>query len=92
MEHKYNAEQEESTLPTQYTPWKEVFEQKAAEQFPSKCPWDHAIELREYFKPKKGKIYPLSPLQQNTLDEWIKEQLAKGCQEVMTLSRLLVSQ
>ena len=37
-----------------------------------------AIELKEDFKPKKGKIYPLNPLQQNTLDEWIKEQLAKG--------------
>ena len=31
MEHKYNTEQEESILPTQYLPWKEVFEQKAAE-------------------------------------------------------------
>jgi hypothetical protein len=59
-------------------PWKEVFEQKAAEWFPSKRPWDHAIELKEDFKPKKGKIYLLSALQQNTLDEWIKEQLAKG--------------
>ena len=78
MEHKYNAEQEESILPTQYLPWKEVFEQKAAEQFPSKCPWDHAIELKDDFKPKKGKIYLLNPLQQNTLDEWIKEQLTKG--------------
>ena len=55
-----------------------LFEQKAAERFPSKRPWDHAIELKEDFKPKKGKIYPLNPLQQNTLDEWIKEQLAKG--------------
>jgi hypothetical protein len=45
MEHKYNAKQEESILPTQYLPWKEVFEQKAAEQFPGKHPWDHAIEL-----------------------------------------------
>jgi hypothetical protein len=78
MEHKYNAKQEESILPTQYLPWKEVFEQKAAERFPGKRPWDHAIELRDDFKPKKGKIYPLNPLQQNTLDEWIKEQLAKG--------------
>ena len=78
MEHKYNAEQEESILPTQYLPWKEVFEQKAAERFPSKHPWDHAIELKEDSKPKKGKIYPLNPLQQNTLDEWIKEQLTKG--------------
>ena len=78
MEHKYNAQQEESTLPTQYLPWKEVFKQQASERFPGKCPWDHAIELKEDFKPKKGKIYPLSPLQQNTLDEWIKEQLNKG--------------
>jgi hypothetical protein len=67
MEHKYNAKQEESILPTQYLPWKEVFEQKAAERFPGKRPWDHAIELRDNFKPKKGKIYPLNPLQQNTL-------------------------
>jgi hypothetical protein len=78
MEHKYNAKQEESILPTQYLPWKEVFEQKPAERFPGKHPWDHAIELRDDFKPKKGKIYLLNPLQQNTLDEWIKEQLAKG--------------
>jgi hypothetical protein len=78
MEHKYNAKQEESMLPTRYLPWKEVFEQKAAERFPGKRPWDHVIELRDDFKPKKGKIYPLNPLQQNTLDEWIKEQLAKG--------------
>ena len=63
MEHKYNAQQEESALPTQYLPWKEVFEQQASEQFPGKHPW--AIELKEDFKPKKGKIYPLSPLQQN---------------------------
>ena len=78
MEHKYNAQQEESALPTQYLPWKEVFEQQASERFPGKHPWEHAIELKEDFKPKKGKIYPLSPLQQNTLDEWIKEQLNKG--------------
>ena len=31
MEHKYNAQQEESILPTQYLPWEEVFEQKASE-------------------------------------------------------------
>ena len=31
MEHKSNAEQEESILPTQYLLWKEVFEQKAVE-------------------------------------------------------------
>ena len=35
-------------------------------------------ELKDDFKPKKGKIYPFNPLQENMLDEWIKEQLAKG--------------
>ena len=52
MEHKYNAQQEESALPTQYLPWKEVFEQQASERFPGKCPWDHATELKEDFKPR----------------------------------------
>ena len=33
MEHKYNAEQEESILPTQYLPWKEVFDQKQQNDF-----------------------------------------------------------
>jgi hypothetical protein len=33
MEHKYNAKQEESILPTQYLPWKEVFEQKQQNDF-----------------------------------------------------------
>ena len=78
MEHKYHVEQEESILPTQYLPWKEVFKQKASERFLGKRPWDHTIELRDNFKPKKGKIYLLSPLQKNMLDKWIKEQLTKG--------------
>jgi len=24
--------------------------------------WDHAIDLKEMFKPKKGRIYPLSKM------------------------------
>ena len=39
---------------------------------------DDQIELNEDFVPKRGRIYPLSPKQQNTLDEWIKEHLEKG--------------
>ena len=65
-------------LPPEYTKWKKVFEKKASERFPERRPWDHAIELKEDFKPKRGKIYNLSPLQQKSLDEWIKEQLGKG--------------
>jgi hypothetical protein len=33
MEHKYNAKQEESILPTQYLPWKEVLSKKQQNDF-----------------------------------------------------------
>ena len=56
-------------LPPEYTTWKKVFEKEAYKRFPERHPWDHAIELKEEFTPKRGKIYNLSPLQQKSLDE-----------------------
>src|SRR6266576_3814410 len=79
MEHKYQSQKEKvHTLPPEYSAYKKVFEKKASERFPESRSWDHQIELREDFKPKRGKIYPLSPKQQNALDEWIEEYLKKG--------------
>ena len=78
MEHKYHQTEEVQTLPPEYEPWKDVFEKKASERFPESRSWDHQIELNEDFVPKRGRIYPLSPKQQSTLDEWIKEHLEKG--------------
>src|SRR6266576_18889 len=75
MEHKYHQTEEVDVLPPEYTAYKEVFEKKASERFPESRSWDHKIELREEFKPKKGKIYPLSPKQQKVLDEWLADQL-----------------
>ena len=37
-----------------------VFEKKDSERMLIRKAWDHAIDLREGFVPKKGKIYPLS--------------------------------
>ena len=78
MEHKYHQTEEEVMLPPEYNSWKKVFKKEASERFPEHRPWDHAIELHEDFIPKRGKIYNLSPLQQTSLDQWIKEQLGKG--------------
>ena len=78
MEHKYRTNLEESTLPTTYTPWKKVFEQKASEQFPDQHPWDCRIELKDGFVPKWSKPYTLGPGDQKLLDAWVKEQLKKG--------------
>ena len=40
--------------------------------------WDHAIDLREGFVPKKGKIYPLSRIEREEVQEFVKDQLRKG--------------
>jgi len=40
--------------------------------------WDHAIDLREGFVPKKGKIYPLSRVEREEVQEFMKDQLRKG--------------
>src|SRR5258707_6635447 len=78
MEQNYHNKEEKTQLPREYAEWNKVFEKTASEQFPEHRTWDHAIELRKDFIVKKGKIYALSPMEQNSLDDWIKEQLAKG--------------
>jgi len=40
-----------------------VFEKKELERMLIRKTWDHAIDLRESFVPKKGKIYPLSRIE-----------------------------
>jgi len=45
---------------------------------PTKKVWDHAIELKERFVPKKGKVYPLSREEREEVREFIQEQLRKG--------------
>ena len=39
--------------------------------------WDHAIDLKEEFMPKKGKVYPLSREKREEVREFVKEQLWK---------------
>jgi len=40
--------------------------------------WDHVIDLKEMFKPQKGKIYPLSKNEREEVQNFIKDQLRKG--------------
>jgi len=37
-----------------------VFGKVESERMPMRKIWDHAIDLKKIFKPKKGRIYPLS--------------------------------
>jgi len=40
--------------------------------------WDHAIDLKEIFKPWKGKIYPLSKNEREEVQNFMEDQLRKG--------------
>ena len=41
-------------------------------------PWDHAIDLKDTFKPKKGRIIPLSPKEQEEVTAFLDNQLKKS--------------
>jgi len=55
-----------------------VFRKVESERMPTKKIWDHAIDLKEMFKPRKGKIYSLSKNKREEVQNFIENQLRKG--------------
>jgi len=47
-------------VPQRFWKWKKVFGKKESERMPVRKAWDHTIELKKGFTPKKGKVYSLS--------------------------------
>ena len=41
-------------------------------------PWDHVINLREDFIPRKGRTYLISREEKEEVKEFVEEQLRKG--------------
>ena len=68
----------EEMVPRQFYKYLKVFEKKESERMPTRKFWDHAIDLREGFVLKKGKIYPLSRVEREEVQEFVKDQLRKG--------------
>jgi len=65
--------------------WIYVFGKKASKWMPTRKLWDHAIDIKEEFIPRKGKMYPLSREEREEICEFIAEQLRK---EYIRLSKL----
>lgn len=68
----------EELVPEEYHEYKEVFEKKASERFPTSRIWDHAIDTKPDFELRDCKVYPMSPKEQTLLDAFLKEHLEKG--------------
>jgi len=47
-------------VPEKFHPWIKVFEKKQSERMLTRKVWDHTIEVKERFVPRKGKVYLLS--------------------------------
>ena len=47
-------------VPEKFHEWIKVFGKKQSERMPTRKIWDHVINIKEGFVPRKGKVYPLS--------------------------------
>ena len=53
--------------------WRKVFWKVESERIPTRRIWDHAIDLKEIFKPKKERIYPLSKNKREEVQSFIED-------------------
>ena len=65
-------------VPEKFHKWIKVFSKKQLERMPTRKIWDHVIDMKEGFVPRKEKVYPLSREEREEVREFIQEQLRKG--------------
>ena len=68
----------EELVPRHFHKWKKVFGKAEFERMSTRKPWDHAIDLRDDFVPRKGQIYPLSRTEKEEVQAFVESQLKKG--------------
>jgi len=68
----------EEMVPRKFLKWKKVFGKVKSVRMSTRKIWDHAIDLKETFKPRKGKIYPLSKNEREEVQNFVEDQLRKG--------------
>ncbi|KAF9802632.1 hypothetical protein IEO21_09857 [Rhodonia placenta] len=66
------------SVPKQYHEFLNVFSKEASEWLPERKLYDYVIELMPGYSMFHSKVYPLSNNEQEELDKFLKEQLAKG--------------
>jgi len=67
----------EEIVSKKFLKWRKVFGKVESERIPTRKIWDHAIDLKETFKPQKGKIYPLSKNKREKVQNFMEDQLRK---------------
>jgi len=65
-------------VPKRFLKWRKVFRKVKLERMPIRKIWDHAIDLKKTFKPRKGKIYSLFKNEREEVQNFAEDQLRKG--------------
>ena len=68
----------EDMIPELYLDFWDVFSKESFNELPEQKQWDHAIELIPGSKPFSTKVYPISPVEQKELDDFLNENLSSG--------------
>jgi len=68
----------EEMVPKKFLKWRKVFGKVESERMLTRKIWDHTIDLKKTFKPRKGKIYPLSKNKREEVQNFVEDQLRKG--------------
>ena len=68
----------EDLVPKTYHKHLKVFSKKESESMPVRKPWNHAIDMKDIFVPKKGRLIPLSLQEQKEVSNFIDDQTKKG--------------
>ena len=63
------------TIPSYFEEYKNVFSKESFEQLPQYQSQDHTIDLKPDFKPSDCKVYSLALKEQDTLKDFITENL-----------------
>jgi len=62
-------------IPRPYQAFREVFSKESFDELPDWKEWDHTIELTPDAQNFSTKVYPMSPVEQKELDEFLEENL-----------------
>ena len=84
MEEKFDEEIEldrekvKGMVPQKFHKWLKVFGKVESEKMPMRKLWDHVINLKEDFVPRKGRTYLMSRQKKEKVQEFVEKQLRKG--------------
>ena len=65
-------------LPGLYHAFQDIFSKESFDKLPEWKQWDHAINLIPGAQPFSMKVYPILPVEQKELDQFLEENLASG--------------